>query len=151
MGDYQYDRFFITGSGTYTYRSNVYLDRNSYYTTEQHLTNEVKMPDLLSFNVRAGYRTKGFTAEALLNNMKTLGGFDITRNNMPFPSNKMNLTSLGLNLRYIPKQVKALTLTAGGDFVVAGRNVGQSTTLWGGVFYIFNFNKKQPTIHSFQN
>jgi hypothetical protein len=70
---------------------------------------------------------------------------------MPFPSNKMNLTSLGLNLRYIPKQVKALTLTAGGDFVVAGRNVGQSTTLWGGVFYIFNFNKKQPAINSFQN
>ena len=83
--------------------------------------------------------------------MNTLGGFDITRNNMPFPSNNMDLTSLGLNVKYIPKQLKALTLTAGGDFVVAGRNVGQSTTLWGGVFYIFNFNKKQPTNHSFKN
>lgn len=151
MGDYQYDRFFITASGTYTFRSNVFLDRNSYYTTEQHLTDEVEMPDVLSFNVRAGYRTKGFTAEALVNNMNTLGGFDITRNNMPFPSNNMDLTSLGLNVKYIPKQLKALTLTAGGDFVVAGRNVGQSTTLWGGVFYIFNFNKKQPTNHSFKN
>jgi hypothetical protein len=151
IGDYQYGKFFLTGSGTYMLRSNVFLDRTSYYTTEQHLTNEVKMPDALAFNVRSGYRTKGFIAEALFNNMVTLGGFDITRNNMPFPSNKMNSTSVGLNLRYIPKKLQALTLTAGGDYVVAGRNVGQSKTLWGGLFYIINFNRKQPTNHSFQN
>jgi hypothetical protein len=151
MGDYQYGKFFITGSGTYSLRSNVFLDRESYYTTEQHQTNEVQMPDVMSFNVRSGYRTNGFIAEALFNNMITLGGFDITRNNMPFPSNKMNATSVGVNFRYIPKQAKALTLTAGGDYVVAGRNVGQSRTFWGGVFYIINFNRKQPTIHSFQN
>ena len=151
MGDYQYGKFFVTGSGTYMLRSNVFLDRNSYYTTEQHLTNEVKMPDAVSFNVRSGFRSAGFIAEALVNSMLTLGGFDITRNNMPFPSNKMNATSVGLNFRYIPKQAKALTLTAGGDYVVTGRNVGQSKSLWGGVFYIINFNRKQPTIHSFQN
>ena len=82
IGDYQYGHFFITGSGTYMFRSNVFLDRNSYYTTEQHLTNEVQMPDALTFNVRSGYRSKEFIAEGLFNNMVTLGGFDITRNNM---------------------------------------------------------------------
>jgi len=151
MGDYQYRRFFVTASGTYTYRSNVFLDRNSYYTTEQHLTSEVQMPNTVSTNVRSGYRTKGFTAEAIINRMVTKGGFDITRNNMPFPSNKMDATSVGMNFRYIPRPVKALTLTAGADYVIAGRNVGQSRSLWAGAFYIINFNHKQPTIHSFQN
>ena len=151
MADYQYGHFFFTASGTYLHRSNVFLDRNSYYTTEQHLTNEVKMPDAVSMNIRSGFRSKGFTAEAVFNKMVTQGGFDITRNNMPFPSNKMNSTSLGLNFRYIPKPVKALTLNAGADYVVAGRNVGQSKSLWAGAFYIINFNRKQPTVHSFQN
>jgi len=151
MADYQYSRFFITASGTYMYRSNVSLDRNSYYTTEQHLTNEVRMPNAVSMNVRSGYRTKGFTAEAMMNRMVTKGGFDITRNNMPFISNKMDATSVGLNFRYIPRPVTALTLTAGADYVIAGRNVGQSKSVWAGAFYIINFNHKQPTIHSFQN
>lgn len=151
MLDYQYGKFFATGSGTYTYRSNVHLDRNSYYTTELHLTDEVKMPDMISMNLRAGYRTKGFTAEALLTKQNTQGGFDITRNNMPFVSNRMNMLSTGVNFRYIPKPIKALTLTAGADYVLEGRNVGQSKSFWAGVFYIFNFSRKTSTTHSFQN
>lgn len=151
MGDYQLGNFFVTASGTYTYRSNVFLDRDNYYTTEQHLTNEVEMPDAISVNLRTGYRSKRFTAEVVMNKMTTQGGFDITRNNMPFPSNRMNTTSAGLNFRYIPKPVKELTITAGADYVLDGRNVGQSKTFFGGIFYILNFSRKTTTTHSFQN
>src|SRR6478735_11170239 len=51
MVDYQNKDFFATASGTYQYRSNINIDRTSYYTDEMHLTNEVEMPDMASYNV----------------------------------------------------------------------------------------------------
>jgi hypothetical protein len=41
--------------------------------------------------------------------------------------------------------VDGLSLTGGGNYTVAGRNVGQSTTLDIGVFYILNFSHKTKT------
>ncbi len=139
MADYQIGNFFATISGSYVYRSNIKLDRPAYYDTQLHLTNEVKMPDAAQYNVRAGYRTDRLIAEALFGNWTTLGGFDITRNNMPFPSNKMNSTSAGINLKYNVKAVDGLSVIGGGSTVVAGRNVGQSTSFNGGIFYILSF------------
>jgi hypothetical protein len=146
MGDYQVGKFFATLSGTYVFRSNIKLDRDAYYTTEMHYTNEVKMPDVLSFNFRAGYRYGNWIAEAIVDKMNTLGGFDITRNNMPFPSNKMNATKVGANCKYEINAVRGLSVIASGNYVVAGRNVGQATTVEGGIFYIINFSKKEKKI-----
>jgi hypothetical protein len=142
MGDYQVGKFFVTASGTYVFRSNIKIDRDAYYTTEMHYTNEVKMPDALSFNIRTGYRYGNLIAEAVAENFTTLGGFDITRNNMPFPSNKMNATRVGANIKYEINSVSGLSVIANGSYVVAGRNVGQATSVNGGIFYIINFSKK---------
>ncbi|AXY77055.1 hypothetical protein D3H65_25065 [Paraflavitalea soli] len=143
MADYQLGRFFVTGSGTYVQRSNITIDRTAYYTTEMHLTNKVDMPDAASFNFRAGYRFGGIIAEAVLDNWTTLGGFDITRNNMPFPSNEMNATRLGVNFKYEIPAVQGLSVIGGGNYTIAGRNMGQATTANGGIFYILNFNGKK--------
>ena len=86
MIDYRRDHFTVTGSATYTWRSNVTIDRSSYFDTEMHLTDEVKMPNVSVYQLRTGYRGKYLIAEALLTNMTTHGGFDITKNNWPFPS-----------------------------------------------------------------
>lgn len=145
IADYQWKKLFVTASGTYINRSNIELHRNAYYTTEMHYTNKVDMPDAASFNFRAGYRSKRLLAEAMMNNWTTLGGFDISRNNMPFPSNRMNTTMAELNVRWIPKPVPSLTLNAGADYTLAGRNAGQTSTVYGGVYYIFNFNRKKTT------
>ncbi len=141
MVDYQVSSFFATVSGSYVIRSNVTIDRNAYYTTEMHYTNKVYMPNAAEFNLRLGYRTDRMIAEALLGNWTTLGGFDITRNNMPFPSNKMNSTAAGINIKYNVAAVNGLSLIANGSYVVAGRNVGQATTFGGGIFYIVSFRK----------
>lgn len=151
MGHYQVKKLFVTGSGSYIFRSNITLDRTAYYTTEMHYTDEVEMPNVAAFALRTGYRSKHLLAEAVLNNWNTLGGFDITRNNMPFPSNEMNMTTAGVNLRWVPKPLPALTLNAGADYTIAGRNVGQATTVYGGVFYIFSFNRKTPAKHEFKS
>ena len=135
-------RVFATGSAAYIWRSNVKLDRTSYYTTEQVISNEVKMPDAMSFNFRAGYRGRYLIAEAQIMNMTTLGGFDITRNNMPFPSNRMNSTAVGADFKYTMKWHTNLALIGGASYVIQGRNVGQAMTYTGGIFYAFYLNKK---------
>jgi hypothetical protein len=143
MADYQLGNFFATLSGSYTWRDNIRIDRDSYYTTELHITNEVDMPDMTLFNFRTGYRSERWILEAVATKMTTIGGFDIRKNDMPFPSNKMNATMVGAHFKYNFKKPDGLSLTGGGSYTVAGRNVGQSTNFDLGVFYILNFSKKK--------
>jgi hypothetical protein len=142
MLDYQVGNIFTTVSGTYVFRDNITLDRTAYYTTASHLTDEVEIPNASNFNFRGGYRSSKLIAEAVLNIWTTLGGFDMTRNNMPFPSNKMNATTLGFNGKYVVTKNHALSLVGGAIKTIAGRNMGEATTFYGGIFYIIDFNKK---------
>jgi hypothetical protein len=103
------------------------------------------MPDAMQYQFRTGWRSDRFIAEAVLSNWTTQGGFDITKNNMPFPSNKMNMTGVGLSGKYNVRAVNGLSIIGGGNYTIAGRNVGQSTSVYGGVFYIIDFSKKEKT------
>jgi hypothetical protein len=143
MVDYQLGNFFATVSGSYTWRDNIRIDRPSYYTTEMHFTNEVEMPNMTLFNFRTGYRSERWIIEAVATKMTTIGGFDIRKNDMPFPSNKMNATMVGGHFKYNFKPVEGLSLTGGGSYTVAGRNVGQATSYDAGVFYILDFSAKK--------
>ena len=145
MADYQVGKFFVTGSGSYMFRDNVTLERDAYYTTEMHLTNEVEMPNANLISLRTGYRSKELWAEAVISKFTTLGGFDITRNNMPFVSNRMNATTIGSRIKYEPRSFSRLSFVVNGDYVLTGRNVGQSTSVAGSIFYILDFNKKTKT------
>lgn len=141
MVDYLVGKINITGSASYIRRNNTELDRNAYYDTELRLTNEINMPDAALYQLRAGYRGKYLLAEGVLLNWATLGGFDITRNNMPFPSNKMNNTTVGAFLKYTIKQHTNLSILGSANFTVSGRNMGQANTYSAGVFYAFYFSK----------
>jgi hypothetical protein len=143
MADYERGNWFATLSGTYNFRNNVNLDRNAYYTTELHYTNEVKMPDASYFNFRAGYRSSTWIIEAIADKWTTLGGFDISKNNMPFLSNRMNATRIGLHIKYDTDFVNGLSFVADAGTTVAGRNIGQSSSFGGGIFYILDFSKKE--------
>lgn len=143
MGDFQRGNFFATLSGAYLFRSNSTIERNSYFTTEMHYTDEVDMPNIININVRAGYRSDRLIAEAIVDNSVTQSGsFNITQNNMPFPSNTMNALRLGTNIKYTLKKIQELAFIGGSNYVFNGRNVGQSATFYGGAFYVINFNKK---------
>ncbi|MFI5188478.1 MAG: hypothetical protein ACHQF0_17230 [Chitinophagales bacterium] len=142
MIDYRRGRFTVTGSASCIWRSNVKLDRNAYYDTELHLTNQVRMPNASFYQLRTGYRGRYLIAEALLTNWTTLGGFDIRKNDMPFPSNRMNATMIGANIKYTLKNFTKLSLLAGGNYTISGRNMGQSRAFNIGAFYAFYFTKK---------
>jgi len=142
MGDYQFGDLFTTVSGAYAKRSNITIDRNTYYSDQMHYTNEVNLPDAITFNARLGYRTNRLIAEAVVDTWTTQkGGFDITSNNMPFPSNTMNMTKVGFSAKYYFPQLPGLSVVAAYNHVTNGRNVGQSNAISGGLLYIFDFNK----------
>jgi hypothetical protein len=129
----------FTAQATYTSRSNVTLDRESYYTTHQIYSKEVAMPDVFSFGVRAGYRSKSWSAEAMYEQMDCLSGFDIRRNDMPFVSNEMDMSRIGLMGSYTIPQWADLQLMAQLRYTLTGRNVGQSTGFSIGVMKAFGF------------
>ena len=146
MVDYQTGSFFATASGTYVLRDNITIDRTAYYTDEMHLSNEVNIPNGGNLNIRTGFRNERLIAEAILNSWKTFGGNDITRNNMPFPSNRMDATTLGVNVKYVLiPGTNEISLVGGGNTTVAGRNMGQSSTVYASVFYVFDFSRKTKT------
>jgi hypothetical protein len=140
--DYRIGKYFITGSGAYMSRSNITIDRNSYYTTQLIYSNQVELPNMNDFNFRTGYRSKSFIAEVVVDKSTSLGGFDIRKNDMPFPSNNMNATLAGVNFRYTFQSLHGLEVSAGDDYVVRGRNVGQSNMIHGGITYIVGLSKK---------
>lgn len=143
IGDMQSGIFFTTLSGAYVRRSNVHLDRTSYYTTGIHYTSEVQMPDLALYDVSIGIRKKFLVAEALLTSMTTLGGFDIRKNDMPFPSNRMNTAAAGIHLKYTLPCYTHVELTGDASYVFSGRNAGQAATFGAGGYYVFSFRPTQ--------
>lgn len=142
MGDYQRGHFFTTLSGAYLKRAKITIDRNAYFTTEMVYSSEVVMPDVINVNFRMGYRSNRLIAEAIVDNQVTQGGFDITKNNMPFPSNTMNALRIGMHTKYTFPKKETLSIVGGFNRVLDGRNVGQTNAVYAGLFYIINFNKK---------
>jgi len=143
MIDYRRGNFTATGSAAYIWRSNVTLDKDAYYDTELHLTDEVQMPNQTLYQLRTGYRGKYLIAEALLTNMITHGGYDITKNNgQLYPNLRMNSTMVGANIKYTLKSYTNLSVVAGANYTIAGRNVGQSRAFNVGAFYVFYVGKK---------
>ena len=143
LADYQYNNLFVTAAGTYTVRDKVKIDRNAYYTNELHYSNQVSMPDATNINVRLGYRSDRLIAEAVFDKFITQGGFDIRKNDMPFLSNKMNATRVGVGGKYNFKKIAGLSAVANGNYIIGGRNVGQAYSISAGAFYIMDWSRKK--------
>lgn len=137
-------KLYVNTSVGYTFRGNVELDRPSYYTDGQmYFTNQVDMPNVLDFTASIGYINRGLETKLTYMQQSTLGGGDIRRQDMPFVSNMMNYSKVeALVMYYLPKP-KYFALRGSYSYTVAGRNVGQSSTVLAGILYTFHFDKKQ--------
>jgi hypothetical protein len=140
--NYQVGRFFVAGAGQYVWRANTSIDRDAYYTDHLIYSHDVEMPNVSNFLGSFGYRSLKLNVEAIVTKMTTLGGFDIRKNDMPFASNKMNMTTIGGLAKYSFDNLTGFEIVAGGNYVVSGRNVGQATNFFATVLYVFDFNKK---------
>jgi Putative MetA-pathway of phenol degradation len=130
--------WFATGSAAYTLCANVKLDRSAYYTNGQlYLTNEVAMPNAMDYTLSTGFARGAWRVPLTIARQLTLGGGDIRRQDMPFVSNRVDFTRAGVDIHYMPGVLRGAELHAGVARVLAGRNVGQSTTLTSGLTYSF--------------
>lgn len=142
LGDFQHGKLFLTPSAAYIHQTNIKIERTAYFTTEMHYTNEVYMPNAAMYSIKSGYRSSRLIAELNFEQWNTRGGFDITSNNMPFPSNKMDFKKIGVYSKYTFGKLPDLSILAGANHIINGRNVGQSTTYFGGFFYVLHFKPK---------
>jgi hypothetical protein len=132
--------WFGFASAAYTFCNNVKLDRSSYYTNGQlFLTNEVAMPNVMDYTVAGGFRGGRLRLPVSLVQRQTLGGGDIRRQDMPFVSNRMNFTRVGAEAAYGLTSSGDVSVHVGASRVIAGRNVGKSTTLTTGMAYALHF------------
>lgn len=134
--------FYANASAGYSWRSNTTLDRPSYYTNGNiYFTNEVQMPNQFQYNFNIGYHRQNLDVELNYFQQNTLGGGDIRKQDMPFVSNRMNFSKAGAVIVYYLPKPKYLAVRVSGLYTLAGRNVGQSTNIAGGIFYTIQFTK----------
>jgi hypothetical protein len=132
--------WFVEGTGAYTFRDDVALDRPAYFDGERLVQSDrVAMPDVIDYTFRAGYWKHGLYAPVSFSQRITLGGSDIRRQDMPFVSNRMESSRVdALAMYYLPRP-KNVVVRLGASYTVSGRNVGQSTTFQAAVLYTVKF------------
>jgi hypothetical protein len=135
-----YRGWFINGSGAYTWRSDVTLDRPYYYTNDRfYPTDQVDMPGVFDYIASAGYLKRGLMTQFSFSQQRTQGGGDIRRQDAPFISNRMNYSRVGGMVMVAMPKLRDLSLQFAYSYAVQGRNVGQGSTFTGAMLYTVHF------------
>lgn len=130
---------YLTVHGSYIFRSNIKIDRDTYQADDKlYDSDQVRVPNAYDAAARLGYLKKGIQAEAYAEYGACAGGDFIRRNDMPFPTNNMKSTTVGVYAKYQPKNIG---VNARAAHVVSGSNVGQSTAFSAGILYQFRYAK----------
>lgn len=139
---------YVRGNAAYLVRGNATIERDYYYTTHGVYSEEVDMPNAMSYAITLGswFFDNALSVEATYDGLNSFGGFDIRRQEPGFPSNKMVFTRIGARVHYYLPFVPGLGIIAEGTQVLSGRNFGQSTGFSTGITYQFGvWGKKKST------
>lgn len=143
IGHLKWDNhLFATAQTGYTGKSNITVDRSTYYNEGWHYSNEMPVPDVWDGAVHAGYDHPYFRADVHFAWMQGTSGSDIRRYDMPYPFNRMNMTSAGVYVLYRLPGIRNLAVTANADQTLSGRNVGKAFAWMAGLQYVFSLPKK---------
>jgi len=134
---------YIRGMAAYHLRGNAKIERNYYYTNQGYYSDKVNMPSAITYGATLGswLFNNSLQIEATYDGLNSQSGHDIRRQDVGFPSNRMIFTRIGGFAHYYLPFVKGLGIVAAGNYILTGRNVGQSTMLTGGVTYQFGLWK----------
>ena len=125
---------YLNASIAYQARGRVQLDRDAYLNGGQlYYTNQAAVPDAYDAALRVGYLKKDNQLELFAETFSCTKGDDIRRNDMPFLTNDMTMTTVGVYGKYQPKQ---FGVNGRVSYVVDGQNVGQSLSVSVGLLYI---------------
>ncbi len=131
---------YVTLQGGHTWRANSDIDRDAYlFDNKLYYGSTVPVANVFDGSARLGFIRNRLQTEVWMEHSTGLSGDDIRYNDAPFPTNKMQWTAAGLFAKYFV--TRQLALQASYSQVLSGRNVGQSTTIAGGVTYFFSVVK----------
>ncbi|GAB3892584.1 hypothetical protein GCM10028803_05560 [Larkinella knui] len=126
---------YVNAHGTYLWRSNIKVDRDAYQADNRvYNTDEVGVPNAYDLGLRLGVLRKMWQTELWAERSSCTHGDYVRRNDMPFPTNNMQASTVGWYGKFQPRNIG---LNARVGYVVDGRNVGQSTNYSVGVLYLF--------------
>lgn len=138
--NYNLKGFYLTGAAGYTARSAITIDRDAYQADGKvYETNQVMPPNVVDASARLGFVSKHVQVEGFLENMTSQSGDDIRRQDAPFPTNKMDVTSVGAmaKVHLFTKSGAFFSLLGQYSQVLSGRNVGQTTVYTLGAQHTF--------------
>lgn len=137
---------FVTASGAYTWRGEVDLDRPYYFTNNQFFTtNVVQMADVVDYSASAGYLKHNRMAQFTFTKLITQGGADvgdIRRQDAPFVANRFISSRIGTVVQVPIPKLTRFAFRFEYSYVIAGRNVGQSSTYTVGLMRTQSFRKQ---------
>jgi hypothetical protein len=135
---------YVRGSAAYMIRGNAKIERDYYYTTHGVYSDEVDMPNAVTYAGTLGWWLLGNTlqVEATYDAFNTLGGFDMRRQDVGFPSNNMEFTRIGAFIHYYLPFLPGMGIIAQGNQILTGRNIGMSTAFTAGISYQFGLWNK---------
>lgn len=134
---------FYTIQSGYILKSNIVVDRQSYYNNRQVMSNEMPVPNNWDGSVRLGYKKKSFRADVHYNWMMSTSGSDMRLYDMPYPYNRMSSTSIGVTGLYWVPFLTGLAIHGNIEQAISGRNMGKFFSWNSGFQYVFNPFKKQ--------
>lgn len=131
--------FFVQAHTGYHLRGYTTIERDYYYTTQGYYTDQVDVPNALTFGGTVGIWLfeRALRTEIKVLSQRTLGGHDIRRQDVPFPSNRFHFDQASVGFQYYAPFLKGLSVIGSGGYVLAGRNVGQSLAITGGLTWEF--------------
>lgn len=128
--------WYSTAHASFNLRSNIQSDRDAYFAHDRlYYTSEVSVPNALDAGLRLGYMSEGqkLQLELFGEHFQCVEGDYIRPGLMPFPTNQMEMTQVGVYGKYQPHRL-GVNLRAA--TILAGRNVGQQQMLSLGILYV---------------
>ncbi len=130
---------YLTAQGGYTGRGNIKIDRDSYQAYDiVYDTKTVAIPNLADGGIHLGYLKHGLQVYSFIERFDCIGGDNIRRNDMPFPTNDMSGINLGGFIKYQPKNI-GINFRYG--YTIKGHNVGQAASWMTGILYQFKYKR----------
>jgi len=136
---------YFRGSAAYDLRGTAEIEREFYYTTHGNYSEKVDVPNAFNYTATLGawLLNNSLNVDVTLDGQTTDGGFDIRRQDVGFPSNKMNFTRIGAFAHYYFNFLPGLGVLGGVNQIQDGRNVGKGMAYYLGLTYQFQiFNKE---------
>lgn len=141
IGQYKMQNgIYIRGTVSYLLRGTTEAERDYYYNNGSYYTATMDVPSAWNYHAGAGIRLfeNSLRIEVLYEGLRSTSGDDIRAYNAPQPTNKVNFDQMGANAQYYFKSIKGLGLLVNYGQLVNGRNIGKTTSLSGGITYIFS-------------